>query len=73
MAATIKSLGYPCRSSLSAWLQEHSPQRTRVVGRSLELASEVKQSAVIAFCTRPASAQAVTDEVGVSRGSSLHP
>ena len=42
---------------------------TRVVGRSQELPPEAKQSAVIAFCTRPASAQAVADEVGVSRGS----
>jgi transposase-like protein len=66
IAATIKALGYPCRSLLSAWLQELHPQRTRVVGRSQELAPEAKQSAVIAFCTRPASAQAVADEVGVS-------
>lgn len=69
IAATIKALGYPCRSLLSAWLQELHPQRTHVVGRSQELAPEAKQSAVIAFCTRPASAQAVADEVGVSRGS----
>ena len=69
IAATIKALGYPCRSLLSAWLQELHPQRTRVVGRSQELAPEAKQSAVIAFCTRLASAQAVADEVGVSRGS----
>ncbi|MCY4743392.1 IS3 family transposase [Pelomonas sp. UHG3] len=69
IAATIKALGYPCRSLLSAWLQELHPQRTRVVGRPQELAPEAKQSAVIAFCTRPASAQAVADEVGVSRGS----
>jgi len=69
IAATIKSLGYPCRSLLSAWLQELHPRATRVVSRSQELAPEAKQSAVIAFCTRPASAQAVADEVGVSRGS----
>jgi len=69
IAATIKALGYPCRALLSAWLQELHPQRTRVVGRSQELAPEAKQSAVIALCTRPASAQAVADEVGVSRGS----
>lgn len=67
IAATIKAPGYPCRSLLSAWLQELHPQRTRVVGRSQELAPEAKQSAVIAFCTRSASAQAVADEVGVSR------
>ena len=69
IAATIKSLGYPCRSLLSAWLQEVHPRAPRVVSRSQELAPEAKQSAVISFCTRPASAQAVADEVGVSRGS----
>jgi transposase-like protein len=69
IAATIKSLGYPCRALLSAWLQELHPQRKHVVSRSQELAPEAKQSAVIALCTRPASAQAVADGVGVSRGS----
>ena len=69
IAATIKALGYPSRALLSAWLQELHPQRIRVVGRSQELAPQVKQSAVIALCTRPSSAQAVADQVGVSRGS----
>lgn len=70
IALTIKALGYPSRSLLSAWLQEFHPREgARVVGRSQELAPEAKQSAVIALCTRPASAQAVADEVGVSRGS----
>ena len=70
IAATIKSLGYPSRSLLSEWLQEPHPQaRPRVVGRSQELAPEAKQSAVIALYMRQASAQAVADDVGVSRGS----
>lgn len=70
VAATIKSLGYPSRSLLSVWLQELHPQKgTRVVGRSQELAPEAKQSAVIALCMRPASAQALADDMGVSRGS----
>ena len=70
IAATIKSLGYPSRSLLSDWLQERQPQeRVRDSGRSQELAPEAKQSAVIALCMRPASAQAVADDVGVSRGS----
>ncbi len=70
IAATIKSLGYPSRSLLSTWLQELHPQeRARVVGRSQELAPAAKQAAVIAFCMRSASAQAVADDVGVSRGS----
>jgi len=70
IAATIRELGYPSRSSLSDWLQELNPQEpTPVVGRSRELAPEAKQSAVIALCMRPASAQVVAEELGVSRGS----
>ena len=70
IAATIRALGYPSRSLLSEWLQELNPQkRTRVVGRSRELAPAMKQSAVIALCMRPASAQVVAEELGVSRGS----
>ena len=70
IAATIKSLGYPSRDSLSAWIEELYPRRlARVVGRTPELAPEAKQSAVIALCMRPTSAQAVADDMGVSRGS----
>nr|AFR44280.1 integrase, catalytic region [Burkholderia cepacia] len=70
IAATIKALGYPSRSLLSAWIHELNPQaRAPATGRSQELTPEAKQSAVIALCMRPASAQAVADDVGVSRGS----
>ena len=70
VAATIRALGYPSRSLLSAWLQDLDPQsRTRAVGRSQELTPAAKQAAVIALCMRPASAQAVADDLGVSRGS----
>ena len=70
IAATSRSLGYPSRSLLSAWLQELYPQaRTRVVGRSQELAPAAKQLAVIALCMRPGSAQALAEDLGVSRGS----
>lgn len=70
IAATIRALGYPSRSLLCAWLQELDPQsRTRAVGRSQELTPAAKQAAVIALCMRPASAQAVADDLGVSRGS----
>jgi transposase InsO family protein/transposase-like protein len=70
IVATIKALGYPSRDLLSAWIEQVYPQgRARVTGRVPELAPEAKQSAVIALCMRPASAQAVADDVGVSRGS----
>lgn len=70
IVATIKALGYPSRDLLSVWIEQVHPQgRARVTGRVPELAPEAKQSAVIALCMRPASAQAVADYVGVSRGS----
>jgi len=70
IAATIKALGYPSRSLLSAWIHELNPQaRAPAVGRSQELAPAAKQAAVIALCMRPASAKAVAEDLGVSRGS----
>ena len=70
IAATTRALGYPSRPLLSEWLQElNAQERRRVVGRSRELAPAAKQSAVIALFMRPASAQVVAEELGVSRGS----
>ena len=70
IAVTIRALGYPSRSLLSAWLQElHPREGALLIGRPQELAPEAKQSAVIALCTRVTSAKAVADEVGVCRGS----
>jgi transposase InsO family protein/transposase-like protein len=70
IAATIKALGYPSRSLLSTWIQELNPQACApAFGRPEELTPEAKQLAVIALCMRAASAQAVADDVGVSRGS----
>jgi transposase-like protein len=70
-AATIKALGYPSRTLLSAWIQEQRPEvRARVVGRAQEsLSPAMKQSAVIALCMRQGSAQSVAQELGVSRPS----
>ncbi len=68
VSATIKTLGYPGRGSLPAWVQELHPQtRTRVVGRSQRLTPSLKQAAVIALCTRQGSAQAVAQQLGVCR------
>ena len=71
IAATIKVLGYPSRGLFSAWIHELRPDAcTRLVGRHQEaLSPEMKQSAVIALCMRPGSAQAVAQELGVSRPS----
>jgi putative transposase len=68
VVATLKALGYPSRGLLSAWVQEQCPGvRARLVGRSQELTPAMKQSAVVALCMREESAQAVAQEVGVSR------
>lgn len=70
LAVTIKALGYPSRTLLSAWVQEQRPEaRARVVGRSQELSPAMKKSAVIALCMRQGSAQSVAQELGVSRPS----
>lgn len=68
IAATIRALGYPCRQLLTAWVQAWHPEgRPRVVGRSRQRSPAEKQSAVIALCTRQASAQSVAEEIGVCR------
>lgn len=69
LAATIAALGYPSRTLLRAWVQELHPETPRVVGRSQELTPAMKQSAVIELCMRQGSAQAVAQELGVSRPS----
>ena len=71
LAVTIKALGYPSRSLLSAWIEEQRPEaRPRVVGRAPKSVSPaMKQSAVIALCMRQGSAQSVARELGVSRPS----
>ena len=70
LAGTLKALGYPCRDTLSAWIDELHPEtRTRVVGKagSGPLPREFKQAAVIELCTRQTSARAVARKLDVSR------
>lgn len=68
IALTIKTLGYPGRASLQAWIQELRPEaHSRVVGRSGRASAVLKRTAVIALCTREESAQAIADRLGVCR------
>jgi putative transposase len=72
LAGTIKGLGYPCRETLSAWVDELYPEtRKRIVGkaRSVPRPQALKQSAVIELCTRQTSAQAIAQKLAVSRGA----
>ena len=70
IASTIKALGYPARDSLRAWIYKLHPKlHTRVVSRSGGLARPpaMRQTAVIALCTRQESAKAVAQKLGVCR------
>jgi transposase-like protein len=66
----MKALGYPCRASLTAWIQESRPEsRVRVVGK-VEQAPRLpalKRAAIIALCPRQGSADALAQEIGVCR------
>lgn len=70
IASTLKAMGYPSRETLTAWIEELHPEvRTRVVGRmaSIKPSPELKKAAVIELCTRQTSAQAIAQELAVSR------
>jgi transposase InsO family protein/transposase-like protein len=67
---TRKALGYPCRCVLRSWIYQRYPDLCqRIVGRSSAAPRplEVKQAAVIAFCTRQGKASAIALDLGVSR------
>ena len=72
LAGTLKALGYPCRDTLAAWVDElHPDTRKRVVGKARGVLHppELKQAAVIELCTRQTSAQAIAQKLAVSRGA----
>ena len=67
LAGTLEALGYPCRETLSVWIDELHPEtRTRVVGKagSVPLPREFKQAAVIELFARQTSARAVARKLG---------
>jgi transposase-like protein len=70
MAFTIRTLGYPGRAALAAWIEElHPGVRNRIVGRapSVRPPSELKNAAVIDLCTRKTSVQVIAQKLAVSR------
>ena len=70
ITGAIKALGYPCRDTLAAWIDElHPGARIHVVGKAggVQHSPELKQAAVIELCTRQVSAQAVAQKLAVSR------
>ena len=71
LAETRKVLGYPCRVTLSAWIDEYDPDaKRRVVGKIVTAkprSEQQKRAAVIDLCSRRESAREVAQKVGISR------
>jgi len=70
IASTLKSLGYPCRGTLTGWISELFPNtRKPLTSKGIRtLHSEAfKNAAVIDLCMRPTSAQASANKLGVDR------
>lgn len=70
IASTMKALGYPCRGTLTVWIDELQPQvRQRIVGRAPNVPHplELKNAAVIELCTRKTSAQEIAQKLAVCR------
>ena len=70
IASTMKALGYPCRGTLTVWIDELHPQvRQRIVGRAPNVPHplELKNAAVIELCTRKTSAQEIAQKLAVCR------
>ncbi len=67
---TVKAIGYPCDTLLNKWIQEIAPTEKRHCasgGRVLYSTREKKEAAVIALCTRKASASQIARDFSVSR------
>ena len=70
VASTMKALGYPCRGTLTVWIDELHPQvRQRIVRRAPNVRHplELKNAAVIELCTRKTSAQEIAQKLAVCR------
>lgn len=70
IASTLRALGYPCRETLTGWIDELHPEvRQHVVGRAptVQHPVEIKNAAVIELCTRMTSAQALAQKLAVCR------
>ncbi|MCL2644148.1 MAG: IS3 family transposase [Betaproteobacteria bacterium] len=69
-AETLRALGYPRRETLAAWVKElHPGTKRRIVSKAVGVAKprQVKQAAVIEFCTREESVRVLAQKTGVSR------
>lgn len=73
LAHTRRTLGYPCASVLSSWIDELRPDARRsVTSKSKDIqawTANQKQQAVIELCMRHRAAADIADDMGVSRQS----
>ena len=70
MTGTIKALGYPCRDTFAAWIDElHPEMRIHVVGKvgGVQHSPEFKRTAILELCNRQISAQKIAQKLAVSR------
>ena len=70
MTGTIKALGYPCRDTFAAWIDElHPEMRIHVVGKvgGVQHSPEFKRAAILELCNRQISAQTIAQKLAVSR------
>jgi transposase-like protein len=70
IASTLKALGYPCKGTLTSWIDELSPEtRKHLVskGSGVVHSETFKNAAVIDLCMRATSAQVSAQKLGVDR------
>jgi len=70
IASTMKALGYPCRATLTAWIEELHPEvGNRVISRTANVqhSPERKKATVIELCPRKTSAQVIAQKLAVCR------
>lgn len=70
VGATVRALGYPCRTLLYGWIRDLRPDLCkRLVGSAAawSFTPEMKQEAVVALCTRQGAAEDIAQDLGVAR------
>ena len=70
ISATINSLGYPCRGTLTEWVRERFPEAGKCVAAKAgkpTASTASKRAAVYELCTREGSAQAIAQRLDVAR------
>jgi len=73
LAHTRRTLGYPCASVLSSWIDQLRPGARQSVTSNFTgiqaWTANQKQHAVIELCTRPSAAADIANDMGASRQS----